>query len=40
MRYFTDVMRRELGPVAMAVQRAVMQVLDPFGVLNPGKVIG
>jgi hypothetical protein len=37
MRYFTDVMRRELGSVAMAVQRAVMKVLDPFGILNPAR---
>jgi FAD/FMN-containing dehydrogenase len=35
-----DGMRRELGPIAVAVQRAVKDALDPLGILNPGKVVG
>ena len=30
----------ELGPIAVAVQRAVKDALDPLGILNPGKVVG
>ncbi|MFI1797044.1 FAD-binding oxidoreductase [Streptomyces sp. NPDC020379] len=30
---------RELGPVAMEVQRGIKAVLDPLGLLNPGKVL-
>lgn len=29
----------EITPEAMAMQRAVKQALDPYGVLNPGKVL-
>jgi len=35
-----DGTRRELGPIAVAVQRAVKDALDPLGILNPGKVVG
>ena len=35
-----DGMRRELGPQALALQRAIKQALDPDGILNPGKVVG
>ncbi|MGK5531240.1 FAD-binding oxidoreductase [Streptomyces sp. URMC 129] len=30
---------RELGPVGLELQRAVRQVFDPLGILNPGKVL-
>ncbi|WP_214369505.1 FAD-binding oxidoreductase [Pseudonocardia sp. H11422] len=33
-------MRRELGPGALAMQRAIKAALDPHDILNPGKVIG
>jgi glycolate oxidase len=33
-------MRRELGPAAVALQRAVKAAWDPDDLLNPGKVIG
>ncbi|NMI00580.1 FAD-binding oxidoreductase [Pseudonocardia acidicola] len=33
-------MRRELGPGALAMQRAIKAALDPYDILNPGKVIG
>ncbi len=33
-----DWLAREVGPVALAVHRAVKQALDPAGLLNPGKV--
>ncbi|MBH5336731.1 FAD-binding protein [Streptomyces pactum] len=29
---------RELGPVALELQRGIKQVFDPLGLLNPGKV--
>ncbi|MFI2072854.1 MULTISPECIES: FAD-binding oxidoreductase [Streptomyces] len=32
-------LEREAGPVAMEVQRGIKAVLDPLGVLNPGKVL-
>jgi glycolate oxidase len=31
-------MARELGPVGLEMQRAVKQVFDPLGLLNPGKL--
>ncbi|GAA2396480.1 FAD-linked oxidase C-terminal domain-containing protein [Streptomyces glaucosporus] len=31
-------MARELGPVAMEMQRGIKQVFDPLGLLNPGKL--
>ena len=31
-----DGMRRELGPIAVAMQRAIKHALDPLGILNPG----
>jgi glycolate oxidase len=30
---------REIGPVGVEMQRAVKQVFDPLGILNPGKVL-
>ncbi|HZG91388.1 MAG TPA: FAD-linked oxidase C-terminal domain-containing protein [Pseudonocardia sp.] len=35
-----DGMRRELGPGALALHRAVKAALDPRDILNPGKVLG
>ncbi|MBO0651613.1 FAD-binding protein [Streptomyces triculaminicus] len=32
-------LEREAGPVAMEVQRGIKAVLDPLGLLNPGKVL-
>ncbi|GGF56240.1 glycolate oxidase [Marmoricola endophyticus] len=34
-----DGMRRELDPLAVELQRAVKQTLDPLGIFNPGKVL-
>ena len=34
-----DGMRRELDPLAIDVQRAIKQTLDPLGIFNPGKVL-
>ena len=33
-----DWLAEEVGPVGMAVHRGIKQVLDPRGILNPGKV--
>jgi glycolate oxidase len=32
-------LERELGPVSLAVHRAIKAALDPAGILNPGKVL-
>jgi glycolate oxidase len=34
-----ELLAREVGPVAMQVQRSLKHALDPLGILNPGKVI-
>jgi glycolate oxidase len=34
-----DWLARELGPVGVAVHRAIKQALDPTGLFNPGKVL-
>lgn len=34
-----DWLERELGPVAMELQRQLKAVFDPLGILNPGKAI-
>jgi glycolate oxidase len=34
-----DWLEREVGPVSMAVQRGIKDLLDPRGLLNPGKVL-
>ena len=33
-------MRRELGPAAVRLQRAIKAAWDPADILNPGKVFG
>lgn len=34
-----DWLERELGPVGLRVQRGIKDLLDPAGILNPGKVL-
>lgn len=34
-----DGMRRELGPLAVQLQRSIKAALDPVGIFNPGKVL-
>lgn len=34
-----DWLEREVGPVSMAVQRGIKNLLDPYGLLNPGKML-
>jgi glycolate oxidase len=33
-----DWLEREIGPVSLAVHRAIKGALDPAGILNPGTV--
>jgi glycolate oxidase len=33
-----ELLAREVGPVSLAVHRAIKAALDPLGILNPGKV--
>jgi glycolate oxidase len=32
-------LEKELGPVGMRLHRDIKRVLDPHGILNPGKVL-
>ncbi len=34
-----DYLKQELGPEGIAVHRMLKKVLDPNGIMNPGKVI-
>ncbi|MFF9667407.1 FAD-linked oxidase C-terminal domain-containing protein, partial [Streptomyces althioticus] len=34
-----DWLARELGPVALDLQRQLKAVFDPLGILNPGKMV-
>lgn len=34
-----DWLERELGPVAVELQRQLKSVFDPLGILNPGKAL-
>ena len=34
-----DWLAQEIGPVGMAVHRAIKNALDPSGLLNPGKIM-
>jgi glycolate oxidase len=33
-----DWLTREIGPVAMRLHRDIKRIMDPAGILNPGKV--